>query len=80
MMSPAGCRHGRIALKLSRCIGGYVEEYKLGETFAVEAGFLVTTNPDVVRAPDLTFVSTETLGDYSDHPGYCLSSRDWLGR
>ena len=50
MMSPAGGRHGRIALKLGRRIGDYVEQQNLGETFAAETGFLLQKNPDTVRA------------------------------
>ena len=67
MMSPAGGRHGRIAMKLSRRIGNHVEECDLGETFAAETGFLIHANPDTVRAPDVAYVSKESLGDFADH-------------
>jgi Uma2 family endonuclease len=70
MMSPAGGRHGRIALKLGRRIGDYVEQQNLGETFAAETGFLLQKNPDTVRAPDVAFVSHATLGELADEPGY----------
>jgi Uma2 family endonuclease len=70
MMSPAGGRHGRIAMKLSRRIGNFVEQHQLGETFAAETGFLIGTDPDTVRAPDVAYVSEVTLGDFKDHTGY----------
>ena len=70
MMSPAGGRHGRIALKLARRLGNYVEQNDLGETFAAETGFLITRDPETVRAPDLAFVSHARLGDLADDPGY----------
>jgi Uma2 family endonuclease len=70
MMSPAGGRHGRIAGKLFLRIGNHVERHKLGETFAAETGFLLRQNPDTVRAPDVSFVSHERLGEFADHPGY----------
>jgi Uma2 family endonuclease len=70
MMSPAGGRHGRIAGKLFLRIGNHVERHKLGETFAAETGFLLHRNPDTVRAPDVSFVSYERLGEYADYPGY----------
>jgi Uma2 family endonuclease len=70
MMSPAGGRHGRIALKLARRLGDFVETHRLGETFAAETGFLLRRDPDTVRAPDLAFVSRERLGAYADYPGY----------
>jgi Uma2 family endonuclease len=70
MMSPAGGRHGRIAMKLARRIGNFVEQRQLGETFAAETGFLLESNPDTVRAPDIAYVSEDTLGDLKDHAGY----------
>jgi Uma2 family endonuclease len=70
MMLPAGGRHGRIALKLARRLGDYVEQLDLGETFAAETGFLLTQDPDTVRAPDVAFVSHARLRGLADHPGY----------
>jgi Uma2 family endonuclease len=70
MMSPAGGRHGRVAMKLGRKIGDHVEHHQLGETYAAETGFLLKRNPDTVRAPDVAFVSRERLGDFADEPGY----------
>ena len=70
MMSPAGGRHGRIAQKLLRRLGNYVEQHGLGETYAAETGFLVQRNPDTVRAPDVAFVSHARLAGFADVPGY----------
>jgi Uma2 family endonuclease len=70
MMSPAGGRHGRIALKLARRLGDYVEQHDLGETFAAETGFLLKRTPDTVRAPDLAFVVHARLGNLANDPGY----------
>jgi Uma2 family endonuclease len=70
MMSPAGAKHGRIALKLARRLGDHVEQHDLGETFAAETGFLLEQNPDTVRAPDVAFVSHARLRGLADHPGY----------
>lgn len=70
MMSPAGGRHGRIALKLARRLGDHVEQHGLGETFAAETGFLLQRDPDTVRAPDVAFVSRERLGNRANDPGY----------
>jgi Uma2 family endonuclease len=70
MMSPAGARHGRIALRLGRRLGEYVERQGLGETYAAETGFLISRNPDTVRAPDVAYVSHSRLGDQRDCPGY----------
>ena len=70
MMSPAGGRHGRIAGKLFLRIGNIVEQHDLGQTFAAETGFLLERNPDTVRAPDMSFVSYGSLGEFTDHAGY----------
>jgi len=70
LMSPAGGRHGRIALRLARRLGNYVEQHDLGETFAAETGFLLKQGPDTVRAPDVAFVSHSRLRGLADHPGY----------
>ncbi len=70
MMSPAGGRHGRIALKLARRLGDFVEAHGLGVTYAAETGFLLHQNPDTVRAPDVAFVAQKRLGPFIDYPGY----------
>ncbi len=56
-MSPAGSEHGSITLRLSWRVAQFVEENDLGEVFAAETGFVVSRNPDTVRAPDLAFVT-----------------------
>ena len=78
MMSPAGGRHGRIALKLGRRLGDYVERHDLGETFAAETGFLLKQNPDTVRAPDVAFVSHAKLGTLANDPGYLPVAPDLI--
>ena len=70
MVSPAGGRHGRIAEKLLTRIAVFVEQHGLGHVFAAETGFLLETDPDTVRAPDVAFISTAALGDLVDHDGY----------
>ncbi|MEM9660304.1 MAG: Uma2 family endonuclease, partial [Planctomycetota bacterium] len=62
--------HGRIALKLGRRIGDYVEQRNLGATYAAETGFLLRKDPDTVRAPDVAFATHATLGELADEPGY----------
>jgi len=51
-----GGRHGKIALKIGRLVGNYVEAELLGETYAAETGFLIRRDPDTVRAADVAFV------------------------
>jgi len=60
-LSPAGSRHGRIAVQLSFHLIGFLRERNLGEGFAAETGFILSRNPDTVRAPDFAFVAKERL-------------------
>ena len=61
MMSPAGAEHGVIAGRLFRLIAEYVESHDLGQTFAAETGFKIESDPDLVRAPDASFVQKHRL-------------------
>jgi Uma2 family endonuclease len=56
-MSPAGGGHGEIAFKIGMKIGQFVEKHRLGRMTAAETGFILSTNPDTVRAPDVGFIS-----------------------
>ena len=60
-MSPAGLLQGIIAGRISRLIGNFVEEQKLGVVLVSEAGFKLQSNPDKVRAPDVAFIAKERL-------------------
>lgn len=70
MMSPAGGRHGRVALRIGSMLEQHVRTNTLGETFAAETGFLLETDPDTVRAPDAAFVSAERFTPLADTSGY----------
>jgi Uma2 family endonuclease len=70
MISPAGFRHGRIAGKLLRRIGDYVEKHRLGETSTAETGFLIRQDPDSVRAPDVAFIASDRVAPFVHHAGY----------
>jgi len=62
-MSPAGFRHGRLAARLSRDVGNFVEGRGLGEVLAAETGFIISPpgQPDTVLAPDVAFLATSRL-------------------
>ncbi|NLG69864.1 MAG: Uma2 family endonuclease [Firmicutes bacterium] len=59
-MAPPGCEHGEIAGRIAALLGSFVLRQGLGAVL-VEAGFLLTKNPDTVRAPDVAFVAREHL-------------------
>lgn len=70
MMSPAGGRHGRIAMRIGSLLEQHVRKNKLGEVFAAETGFLLDTDPDTVRAPDAAFVRFEVVEQLDSLDGY----------
>lgn len=55
-MSPPGGMHGVCAARLHRALANHVESQRLGATL-VEAGFKLKSDPDTVRAPDVSFVA-----------------------
>jgi Uma2 family endonuclease len=67
-MSPTGGKHGILAIRLGAALVQHVEANDLGEAFGAETGFILTTNPDTVRAPDAAFVSRERIppGDFPE--------------
>lgn len=61
MMSPAGWKHGEIVSMLHSRLAPHIEEHKLGKSFGAETGFLLSRDPDTVRAPDFAFISNASL-------------------
>jgi Uma2 family endonuclease len=62
MMSPAGSKHGMIALRLGGLLLDFVEPRGLGVVLGAETGFRIAENPDTVRAPDVAFLCKERTG------------------
>jgi Uma2 family endonuclease len=62
-ISPAGLEHGEVALRIGRLLQEFVDAKGLGAVFAAETGFKVETNPDLVRAPDASFIRKARLPD-----------------
>lgn len=60
-MPPTFDDHGEVALRLAVLLGQYVLANNLGRMYAAETGFLIATNPDTVRAPDLAFIASGRL-------------------
>jgi Uma2 family endonuclease len=60
-MSPAGWRHGLYAGRLHGWLSHHVERHNLGEVFEGDTGFLLASDPDTVRAPDVAFIRRERL-------------------
>lgn len=58
-MIPAGDEHGRITVRLTHAVAGFVMARDLGVLHGAETGFVLARDPDTVRAPDLAFTRAE---------------------
>lgn len=61
MMSPSGRRHGRLSAEIARVLGNHVATNHLGEVSGAETGFIISREPDTVRAPDVAFVAATSI-------------------
>ncbi|MCC6127328.1 MAG: Uma2 family endonuclease [Pirellulales bacterium] len=61
MMSPAFFNHGWVVTKIDTTLAGFVYSRRLGIVVSGEAGFLLETNPDTVRVPDVAFIRSERM-------------------
>lgn len=62
---PVGRLHAKLAARLARFLGDFVERLRLGEVH-VELGHRTEREPDSVRAPDVSFVTASRLAGMSD--------------
>ena len=67
---PAGYDHGRIAGRIGARLGVYAMNRELGVVCAAETGFVLESDPDHVRAPDVSFVSSERAKAAGSTPGF----------
>ncbi len=69
-MSPAGSKHGKVAMNMAAPLDHYVRKNALGIVYAAETGFRIGSNPDTVRAPDVAFVARERAEEVGDIEGF----------
>jgi len=75
-MSPAGDEHGQVGMELAIPLGSHVKKNELGKLYLTETGFLIRTNPDTVRAPDIAFVRMERIKQTPGIKGYRVGAPD----
>lgn len=56
MLAHAGYQHGKIAATIGFLLQSDVTKYPRGSVVYAGTGFLISRNPDTVRAPDVAFV------------------------
>jgi Uma2 family endonuclease len=69
-MSPASHTHGRISALITALLWQFVRANGLGDVYGAETGFLLTSNPDTVLAPDVAFVTEERAREFRHTKGY----------
>lgn len=75
-MPPAGYEHGVRTVKLTTPLDNHVSARKLGVICAAETGFLLSQNPDTVRAPDIAFISRERIEKTGTVKSYWVGAPD----
>lgn len=55
-MAPAGFEHGSIGIRVATLLADHVRRRQLGVVVGPDTGFTLARDPDVVRAPDVSFV------------------------
>ena len=60
-MPPAGYEHGVIGFDIGAEIRQFVKANDLGRVSNSDTGFIISTDPDTVRMPDVSFVRKERI-------------------
>ena len=75
-MSPAGQFHGEYGSNIHVSLGWYVKSRDLGKTYISDTGFLLATDPDHVRAADVSFISNARLEELGESHGFVQGAPD----
>ena len=73
MMVLPGFEHGRLQSRIGTRLGTFADARRLGAVLG-EVGFVLTRDPDTVRAPDVAFVRAERV--QGRNPGYVEGAPD----
>ncbi len=69
-MNPADHPHGRVAMRFGWPLAQHVEENGLEAVYSAETGFVLESNPDTVRAPDVAFVRRDRVEEVGETAGF----------
>ena len=75
-MAPSGWSHIRLAMRIGPSLHQHVEANSLGAVGAAEGGFLIATDPDTVRAPDVAFISQARIDEVGNVDGFWPGAPD----
>lgn len=74
-MSPPSERHADAAQNINRSLDTHVRAQRLGRV-RPEYGYVLESDPDTVRAPDVSFVRADRLSADGPAPGYYRGAPD----
>jgi Uma2 family endonuclease len=77
-MPPASHRHSKLAVRIARRLGDFVEEHQLGDVTGADGGYILSRDPDVVVAPDAAFVRADRLPPDEDVRTYLELAPDLI--
>lgn len=69
-VSPASLRHGLIATMLAGRLSEFAQQHQLGVAAGDNVGYILSRNPDSMRAPDVSFIAREQLPTGDDLDRY----------
>lgn len=72
---PPGEGHGGMAVDVVALLDPFVREHGLGRVF-VETGYVLASDPDTVRGPDVSFVSARRLATGARRGPYLVGAPD----
>ena len=73
---PSGQTHGKYASNIGISLGGHAKANRLGQSYIADTGFILDTDPDHVRAPDLAFISNHRLSEIGESDGFARGAPD----
>lgn len=76
VLSAFGWRHGMVASRLASRLGTHVAQQDLGVVFGTGTGFRIASDPDTVRAPDVSFVTKRNIPKQEPKDGFWPGAPD----
>lgn len=75
-MVPAGQFHGEYSMNVGISLGAYAKANRLGKTYSSDTGFVLATDPDHVRVPDVAFISNARLNEIGQSDAFAQGAPD----
>lgn len=76
MHEPPGPYHGNAMIAVGVCLANFVRSRGLGRVLAGDPGFHLAQNPDILRAPDVAFLSNARVQAITDPDAFATVPPD----